>query len=152
MEAVEILNAGGMEPLGRVSVKHAVTMMWRGVARALEVVEGEFFGPYPVPKTVELVRYVYARWKYERTGQLSPSTSNVLRRDRHKCAYCGRGASTRDHIVPKAKGGGTEWLNLVAACLRCQSRKADKLLAECGMKLRFQPFNPTLHDLYPSSG
>jgi hypothetical protein len=146
---VLILNAGGVERLGRVSLRHAVCMIWRGVARPFETVDGEFFAGHPVPRSVELVRYVYARWRYERTGRVAPSTDNVLRRDRHKCAYCGRAATTRDHVTPRAHGGRTEWTNLVAACRKCNEAKKDRTPAQAGLKLRHLPFSPTLRDLYP---
>ncbi|MDR1799785.1 MAG: HNH endonuclease [Bifidobacteriaceae bacterium] len=149
-QAVMIYNAGGLEPLGQVSLRHAVLMMWRGVARAFETVPGQYVGQFPRPRSVELVRYVYAKWKYERTGRLSPSTDNVLRRDRHKCAYCGRAATTRDHVMPLSRGGRTEWSNLVAACRACNEAKKARTPAEAGLRLRLQPFVPTLNDLYPN--
>jgi hypothetical protein len=149
MTAVLILNAGGHEPLGRVSLQHALGMVWRGVARVAAVAEGEWFAGQPKPTAVELVRYVYAKWKYERTGRLAPSTANVLRRDRHKCAYCGRPATTRDHVVPRAQGGPTAWGNLVAACVKCNHAKEAKTPAQAGLKLRWQPYAPTFAELYP---
>ncbi|MDR1823965.1 MAG: HNH endonuclease [Bifidobacteriaceae bacterium] len=149
-QTVVIYNAGGTEPLGRVSVKHAVLMMWRGVARAFETVPGEYVGQFPLPRSVELVRYVYAKWKYQRTGRLSPSTDNVLRRDHYQCAYCGRAANTRDHVLPLSRGGRTDWPNLVAACRACNEAKKARTPAEAGLRLRFQPFVPTLSDLFPA--
>jgi 5-methylcytosine-specific restriction enzyme A len=50
----------------------------------------------------------------------------VLERDLYLCHYCGRPANTVDHQVPKARGGGDEESNLVAACLSCNSRKQDR--------------------------
>lgn len=46
-----------------------------------------------------------------------------------RCAYCGcrpkRDQRTRDHIVPKVKGGRTTRDNLIACCMRCNQNKAD---------------------------
>lgn len=39
------------------------------------------------------------------------------------CSYCGGQAGTVDHIVPVSKGGTSEWDNLTAACLSCNSSK-----------------------------
>ncbi len=151
---VTILNPGGVEAIGRVTWRHAIGMIYRGVARAtgVELINGRLQGDVHLIDAVELVKYVYAKWRYERTGRLAPSTANVLRRDRHKCAYCGRTATTRDHVTPVCQGGATSWSNLVAACGDCNSRKDGRTPQQAGMKLRISPFVPAFHDLYPSSG
>lgn len=44
----------------------------------------------------------------------------LFARDRHICAYCGerieRGRGTRDHVMPRARGGLDTWENTVTAC------------------------------------
>ena len=54
-----------------------------------------------------------------------------LNRDGWGCAYCGKhleGAdATADHIVPKAAGGKDEMSNLLAACVKCNGMKQDKM-------------------------
>src|SRR5690349_19923811 len=77
------------QELGRVSLRHAIRMMHRQVAEVLEAVEGETFGHYQRPRSVALVRYVHARWVYERQGRVPYSRAALLRRDRYRCAYCG---------------------------------------------------------------
>jgi len=52
----------------------------------------------------------------------------VLERDGHTCRYCGRPATTADHVIPKAKGGTDEMSNLVAACRSCNSGKGARIL------------------------
>ena len=48
-----------------------------------------------------------------------------------RCAICGLDFApdklTRDHIVPRAKGGGTQWDNIQLVCEPCNARKADTL-------------------------
>lgn len=45
------------------------------------------------------------------------------------CHYCGKalhgGNRTRDHIVPKSKGGSNAQWNIVLSCARCNQAKAD---------------------------
>lgn len=38
--------------------------------------------------------------------------------------------ATRDHIIPRAKGGSSERGNIVAACAACNVRKGDLELGE----------------------
>lgn len=40
------------------------------------------------------------------------------------CHYCGKPATTRDHIVPKVKRGTDAWWNLVPACEPCNRKKS----------------------------
>lgn len=53
----------------------------------------------------------------------------VLRRDGHRCRYCGASADdqplTIDHVVPVSLGGSDDPSNLVAACRDCNAGKAS---------------------------
>lgn len=75
------------------------------------------------------------------------SKAKVLRRDRHQCAYCGERFSeallTIDHIVPDSHGGPLSWMNTVAACRDCNSRKADRTPEQARMPLLFAPYTPS---------
>jgi 5-methylcytosine-specific restriction endonuclease McrA len=147
---VLVLNAG-FEPLHTVSVPHAVRMLVRQVAEIHEADVGTRFGHYPLPRVVRLVRYVVMKWRHGHPPRWS--RRGVLQRDLHRCAYCGAHADTVDHIVPLSRGGErTSWLNTVACCggtaRSCNARKADRLPAEAGMRLRVTPRVPTWHDLH----
>ena len=54
----------------------------------------------------------------------------LFRRDRSICAYCGqqfgRADLTRDHVVPRSRGGADHWRNVVTACRACNVRKAAR--------------------------
>jgi 5-methylcytosine-specific restriction endonuclease McrA len=71
---------------------------------------------------------------------------NLMERDGHRCAYCGKKFSPKDlnfdHVVPKSKGGKTDWMNIVTSCFPCNSRKADRTPAEAGLKLLIKPHRP----------
>lgn len=51
----------------------------------------------------------------------------VLRRDQHRCRYCGADdvKLTVDHVLPVALGGGDDPSNLVAACAPCNAGKSS---------------------------
>lgn len=146
--SVIVYNLGGQEILGRVSLTHAITMIHKHKARIKEAIEGEHFGPFPVPKAVELLRYVYARWKYDRTGVVPFNKRGVLRRDNFTCAYCGGKANTVDHVLPRWKGNALTWENAVAACQPCNGKKGGRSPREAGMKLLFTPRIPSFREAY----
>ncbi|MCL1907413.1 MAG: HNH endonuclease [Propionibacteriaceae bacterium] len=149
MSQVVIFNAGGQQVLGTATVRHAAGMLYRRVARVHEAEPGRTFGPYPLPRSVELVRWIYTAWVYEATRQPVCSRVAILRRDRYQCAYCGQTGTTMDHILPKSRGGRTSWTNCVAACLECNGLKADKTPQEAGMRLDIQPRAPLVSELVP---
>lgn len=143
---VVLLNAS-MEPLGVVPLHRALVFLIRERATIVETVPGRTIrsatGEIPVPLVVafrELVRipYYWATAPWSRRG--------VLQRDNRECAYCGKRAATVDHIQPVSRGGGNSWMNTVAACVKCNSRKADKTPAEAGMTLRYSPREVTRRD------
>lgn len=78
-----------------------------------------------------------------------PSLNNreLFRRDRYMCAYCGGVFKelhlSRDHIIPRAKGGQDVWMNVVTACGKCNQKKDDKTLDEAGMELLYTPYVPS---------
>lgn len=145
---VIVYNQGGQEALNRVSLTHAIKMIHQGKARILKSIAGEYFGPYERPTAVELVRYVFAKWKYSRTGVIPFSKRGVLRRDGFICGYCGGKASTVDHVKPKSKGFPASWENSVAACQPCNNKKGDRFLEQSGMTLNIQPYKPTFEEAY----
>ncbi len=71
--------------------------------------------------------------------------ANLFKRDKHQCQYCGSNKHlTIDHVVPRSKGGKTNWNNLITACHRCNVVKGDKTPEQVGMRLNSEPFRPTL--------
>lgn len=80
---------------------------------------------------------------------------NVYERDGGKCVYCGEQVSlnkfTYDHVIPKSRGGKTNWQNIVVSCLKCNSKKDNKTPEEAHMKIRQKPFAPIFADNYIDS-
>ena len=135
-----VLNAG-YEPLAVVSLRRALILVLAGKATVLvadEVPVTSATAVLPRPAVIVLTRYV--RVPFGRTAPVS--RRGVLRRDGHRCAYCGRSAGTVDHVLPRSRGGATSWENLVACCLRCNGAKGDRTPEEMGWALRMRPRTP----------
>lgn len=138
---VLVLNAD-LGPLHRVSLRHAIRMLCREVAVIHEPSEDDIrIGPFQVPRVVRLVKYIVTKWRYT-TGP-GWSRPGVLRRDDHKCGYCGNYATTVDHVTPVSRGGRNRWENTTAACDPCNQRKGDRTPQEAGMVLLSKPIAPT---------
>ena len=71
---------------------------------------------------------------------------NVFERDEYTCQYCGKNFEGRDlnldHVIPRDKGGKNSWENIVTSCIRCNTRKANKLPHEAGMFALKEPKAP----------
>jgi 5-methylcytosine-specific restriction endonuclease McrA len=74
---------------------------------------------------------------------------NVFLRDKFTCQYCGdKKDLTFDHLLPKSRGGLTDWNNVVTACSSCNVRKGGKLYKDCDLNLANTPYAPTVEDLH----
>lgn len=75
-----------------------------------------------------------------------PSKDAIFNRDNGICQYTGqkieRNYATVDHIVPRSKGGGDTWTNLVLCHRDINSKKGNKLNNEAGLKLLKNPVAP----------
>lgn len=94
---------------------------------------------FPMPTVVRLNRYVHLPYR-----GVMMTRQNIFKRDGNRCQYCGTPDHlTLDHVIPKSRGGKTNWDNLATACKRCNSRKGDFTPEEAGMPLRQRPFKPS---------
>ena len=74
---------------------------------------------------------------------------NVFLRDKFTCQYCGsKNELTFDHLLPRSKGGKTDWNNVVTACTCCNVKKGGRLLIQSGMTVNQKPFQPSTEDLH----
>ena len=70
-------------------------------------------------------------------------------RDNFSCQYCWSNKElTFDHLLPRSKGGKTDWDNVVTACSSCNVKKGGRLLQKSGMILNQKPYQPTTEDLH----
>lgn len=94
---------------------------------------------YPLPSVIKLNKYVNVPYKGVVLNRL-----NIFKRDGNQCVYCGNKRElTLDHVMPKSRGGLTNWDNLVAACKKCNGRKGDFTPEEAQMPMLRKPYKPT---------
>src|SRR4029450_3978572 len=75
----------------------------------------------------------------------------VFARDGWACQYCGskHGSLTVDHVIPRSKGGGSSWENIVTCCAPCNRRKGDRLPKQADMVPARAPRAPNPRILLP---
>jgi 5-methylcytosine-specific restriction endonuclease McrA len=140
---VLVLNAT-YEPINVCTVRRAVVLLLREKAEMLEQGSWELRGEHVSlhrPMVIRLVSYVRVP---RDTHRRKITRRAVFARDGWSCQYCGtRGNLTVDHVIPRSKGGGSSWENIVASCAPCNRRKGDALPRQVGMVPRRAPRTPS---------
>ena len=145
---VKVYNAS-YEDLGPTTLDRAIMLVEvQGRAEVIEVDESrilrtmggrEFF----LPKIIRLLKMVKVPFHY---SEEYFSRDGVIRRDENTCGYCGKKAYgediTWDHIIPKSQGGVDSWMNAIAACKKCNGRKANRTPEEANMPMLWEPWVP----------
>jgi 5-methylcytosine-specific restriction endonuclease McrA len=136
-----VLNAT-YEPIGVVPGRRALLLVLAAKAVALEdgdVLLHSASTALSVPVVVRLTRFVKIPYR-----TVVPLTRRgVFLRDGGRCVYCEAPATSLDHVVPRSRGGGHSWENVVSCCRRCNHVKADRTVAELGWRLRRAPRAPS---------
>jgi len=154
-----------------VSAKRAFTLLWKALAEVVCVEDARYetydFGSWleiselrddwpvaghddwistvsfdiRVPRVIRLLGYDRLPRR-----QVKLNRRNIFARDEHRCQYCGKRFPTSelslDHIMPRSRGGGASWTNLVCACTRCNKCKGGRTPDEARMRLIRKPVVP----------
>src|ERR1700683_4474163 len=124
---VLVLNAT-YEPINVCTVRRAVVLLLKEKAELLERGRWELHSESATlarPVVIRLVSYV----KVPRDAHRRKITRRALfARDSWTCQYCGsRSNLTVDHVIPRSKGGFSNWEKLVASCAPLNRRKRDRM-------------------------
>jgi len=164
---VLVLNRN-WQPVNIVGMRRAFSLLMQDHAQAIDpqggqfaIYNGEDWLAYsaenppaknqPCIQTVKLrirVPQVLLLRHYDRlpVREIKFNRQSLFERDGYRCQYCGNTFSPRDlnldHVIPRGFGGQTSWENVVTSCIRCNTRKADRLPHQAGMQLIRKPARP----------
>ena len=144
METTLLLSAS-FEPIKVISWKKAVVLFFLGKVDVIERYNQMVHSPsvaIPIPAVVKLHRYVK---RFPRKVKFS--RPNLYHRDNYTCQYCLKSHPiqqlTYDHVIPRSRGGETNWTNVVTACIRCNLKKGNKFLHQINFNLLQEPREPS---------
>lgn len=143
----------------------ALSMMYAETATGLDVVGEDNMTPYrwedwinlPYDESSDYISTVNQKIKipkivvlchYDKVPMKRPkfSINGIWVRDNGICQYTGKKLSKQDgnidHVIPKSRGGKTDWTNCVLAHKDINAKKADKTPEEAGYKLLKKPDVP----------
>lgn len=144
MEQVLLLNIT-YEPLKIINWQRAITMLCLGKVEVIEEYDRDIHSVTFTVKLPSVVRLLKMVKRHKRPVKFS--RQNIYARDRYRCQYCGERYATEeltyDHVLPKSRGGKTEWENIVTCCIDCNRKKGGRTPSEAGMTLVRKPSRPT---------
>jgi 5-methylcytosine-specific restriction endonuclease McrA len=150
MENISVLKLdSSFKPVEIISWQEAVVLTWLNKAWAAEYTDkwvNSAKKAFQIPSVIVLFRYID-----EKFFTLPCTRRNILLRDENRCQYCSKTFReedlTIDHVIPKSKGGSSEWDNVVAACHDCNQRKSHFLLENAPVSLIRRPKRPTYRSM-----
>jgi 5-methylcytosine-specific restriction endonuclease McrA len=142
VQQVLVLNAS-FEPLNVCSVRRAHVLVFKGKAEVVEELDRPLHSAstiFPWPHVIRLLSYV----RVPQIVQRKISRRALFARDGWRCVYCGSASArlTLDHVIPRSRGGGSVWENVVTSCAPCNLRKGDRMPHEAHMELPQPPRPP----------
>ena len=140
---VLVLNAS-YEPINVCTVRRAAVLVLKSRAEVLEKGDGVLHSErleLDRPCVIRLIRYVRIPRDVHRR---KITRKAVLARDSYTCQYCGHETAglTVDHVIPRSRGGRSEWENIVASCAPCNRKKGNRMPREARMQPARRPKAP----------
>ncbi len=149
------------QPIHVTSVRRAFSLLYQGLARAIDSQYRLFdfisWSELSIEASREsigcvgrriLVPRVIVLLAYDRLPKTRVRFSrlNIYARDGNTCQYCGRtlprAELNLDHVIPRSRGGVTTWENVVCSCVPCNLAKGGRTPLEAGMRLLRVPVRP----------
>lgn len=142
MNNVLVLNAD-YSPLNITSLQRGFVLVDKGKAEIIKSGEKDIIttiGNFVRPVIIRLLNFIRYRPK-----NIKVNRRRIFKRDKSTCQYCGsKKYLTIDHVMPRSRGGGNTWTNLVTCCSGCNVYKGNKTPKEAGMKLINRPYEPSI--------
>ena len=160
-----------LQPVHICRAKRALSLLFIGHAEVVQSDEQRNFSTHDIESWIlvsgdysgsDVVRTVSFQFQvpsvivlntYDRVPrqEIKFSRQSIFERDKFTCQYCGQKFESKqlnlDHVIPREKGGPTTWENVVCSCIKCNTRKANKLPQQANMfpmneprKPRWRPF------------
>jgi len=144
MEPRTLILSSSMQPQSIATWQQSVVLLWQGKGEALESYEATVSSP-SVTFQIPAVLRLHKAFSTHKSG-VKFSRLNVYQRDGFRCCYCNKRFAaqdlTYDHVLPKSRGGKTNFVNIVSACHKDNLRKTNKTPGEAGMRMHFKPYVP----------
>ena len=129
-------------PINISTARRAIILVGKGKAELLEQRDGHLRTISQSVDVPSIIRLVYLVKRPFVPSKLSKK--EIFLRDQYTCQYCGIKSTelTLDHVIPRRQKGAHTWENVVAACSKCNLKKAGFTPEEAKMRLLREPKIP----------
>src|SRR6266852_324485 len=128
------LEIEGDDHIRPVTWEEWITLTIRPQDNAVQTVRG----PIRVPTVIVAVNFAKVPRKRPKL-----CSRTIRERDGNRCQYTGKllkpSEGSLDHVVPRSRGGGDKWENLVWSSKAVNTRKGNRLPHEAGLRLLTVP-------------
>ena len=129
-----LLNGNGKPvsyfPLSTIDWKTAIRLLF--TKNVIVIKSHEKWSVRSPSVEVEVPSIIMLRRFHKFQNYVKFSRSNVFLRDMYRCQYCGNifdlKQLTLDLVIPRSKGGLTNWENIVTCCKGCNTAKGSKII------------------------
>ena len=144
-EALSMMYSDSATALDVRGQDHMVPLKWKDWVNLPVQEKDEYIntvrGKIKLPKVIVLCKYNQVPRKRPKF-----SARAIWERDNGTCQYTGKKLSNNeaniDHVLPRSRGGRTDWNNCVLTHKEINSQKADRTPEEAGLKLIRKPQAP----------
>jgi 5-methylcytosine-specific restriction endonuclease McrA len=163
-DTVLVLNRS-WQAIGIKTVADSLIMMYTGSATALNIIGDTDMSPMKWKDWINLpydenskyistvrgqikIPKIIVLAKFNEVPKKRPNftAKNIWSRDQGTCQYTGQKLipeeANIDHVIPKSRGGRTNWTNCVLSHKDVNARKGNRTPEEAGLKLIRQPQEP----------
>jgi 5-methylcytosine-specific restriction endonuclease McrA len=141
-----LLLSVSYEPMQVISWREAIKLYFLEKVEVLESYDENLRAVSLTMKVPAVIRLVRSFKRKKKTETVKFSRLKVFTRDRFTCQYCRTPGEfkelTFDHVLPRSRGGLTNWENIVTACKSCNTKKRDRTPEEANMSLAKLPVRP----------
>lgn len=117
-------------PLSVISWQEAISLIYKGRATVVEIDEKRTISSPSM--TMAMPTVIMLNQYFKKAHRPKFCKDSLLYRDEFRCLYCGnefpKKKLTMDHFIPKSKGGGKSFENILMSCQPCNLKKGDKFM------------------------
>lgn len=145
IEAISMMYDGSATGLNIIGNDNMVPMKWKDWT---ELPYDENYEYIKTVNTIIKVPKIIVLCNFDKVPKKRPkfTLKNIWIRDNGICQYSGKKLNSKtgniDHVIPKSRGGVTNWNNCVLSHKEINSKKGDRTPEESGLKLLRPPTEP----------
>lgn len=132
-------------PLSTIHWKEAIKLVYLDQAEVLEYYD--HWQVHSPSVTMQVPSVLVSKTFVKTSRSVKFNKMNLCIRDEFQCQYCQKRFDLRlltmEHVMPRSRGGKTNWGNISCACSSCNTKKGNRM----DMKPIREPYKPSYGEI-----